>query len=397
MSAWSNRIRWGVIDDARARQHRFRRRGSLAALVVLAVAAVAVVVFSGGGTPGGEARPAVPDAGQVTGSLRALPVSDYAFWVTPTLSAGSTALDIKVNGPMAQWGMGGCCTGVAGRSAIIGIDVVSAGGRVSVQAPVSFNEQDADILLVSSNIAAVRVGRFGSVGAVRAVGLQPGEKVVAFSVPRSHRVREPFSGPSGEPPGQSASASVQLAPTVQVLGSPWKSIQLAPLTALAANGAAVPILSGKATTIEQTTTHEGACAVSSNLAGVRHAAARSVSSITPMPATSRSIFLSCLNETAAYQGSNLQIAILISAHHPSGHAPPLWGSTPLPGHPGLLELKPPSAFGFNTDTGAPIIARRAANAWLIVAGRPGIAPAPTLAQRIKILDSYRITRLQTGA
>jgi hypothetical protein len=48
MSTWSDRVRWGVIDDARRRQRRHRLAGA-AAILAAALAAVTLVVGSSGG------------------------------------------------------------------------------------------------------------------------------------------------------------------------------------------------------------------------------------------------------------------------------------------------------------------------------------------------------------
>lgn len=153
-----------------------------------------------------------------------------------------------------------------------------------------------------------------------------------------------------------------------------------------------------ATSTEPTTVHGGACAINSSLSGLTHQPPRAVTTITPIPASARGIFLSCLNEDVSYQGSypdgeNAQLALLVNAHHPGQRPAALWGATAVPGHPGIVELKPPRQFGFNIDTGAPMFARRVSNAWLVVAGRPAIAPAPTPAQRIRSLASVTVTRL----
>jgi hypothetical protein len=379
MSAWSDRIRWGVIEEARGRQRRWRRLGLAAALVAIAVSVVALAVTGGGG----QARFAIPQPGRATGSLRALAVSDYAFWVTPGLDAGNATLDIRVTGLGAQWGMTGCCNGSPGQGSIVGIS-----GPDSVPAPVTFNELPDDVLLVSARVAAVRVGGFGTVGALSVSGLQPGEKVVAFRVPqyvantRPIRVRLAVPNPHNR----------------AVFLRPPAPERLAPLTALDENGYPLPAVSAAATATEPSTVHGGACAISSALPGLVHEALRAVTMIKPIPASASGIFLSCVNEIVAYQGANpdavnAQVALLVNAHHPGQLPAPLWGATPVPGHPGIVELKPPHQFGFNIDTGAPMFARRVSNAWLVIAGRPAIPPAPSAAQRIQILDSIHITKL----
>jgi hypothetical protein len=118
-----------------------------------------------------------------------------------------------------------------------------------------------------------------------------------------------------------------------------------------------------------------------------------VVAVKPIPASLPGVFLSCLDDAFILNGTMLQVAILLNAYHPGQPPAPPWGSSPLPGHRGVTEIKPPSRFTFNVDTGAPWLARRIGNAWIIVAGRPGLPPAPTTAQRLKVLDSIRIARI----
>ena len=326
MSESSARIRWGVIEDARTRQHRWRRRGLVAAVVAIALGVPSLALFSGG-----ETRFAVPPPGKATGSLRALAVSDYHFWVTPDLAAGNATLDIRVTGPGAQWGMTGCCDGRLGQGPIIGI----AGGD-SVPAPVSFEQVPDDVLLVSPNVAAVRVGDLGTAGAVRARGLQPGEKVVAFRVPqhaaKPHRIRVRLPGPAHH----GRAILVAIPPRERTV----------PLTALDRSGVPLPAVTAAPTASEGSTIHGGACAINAALPGLTHQAPRAVTTIEPVAPSARGVFLSCLNEILFYRGAgpraaNLQVAILVNAHRPDERAAPLWGSIPVPGHPGIVELKPP--------------------------------------------------------
>jgi hypothetical protein len=383
MSAWSDRIRWGVIEDARGRERRWRWRAGFAVVLAAVVAGVVALALSGGG---GRARFAVAEPGTATGSLRALAVSAYSFWVTPDLGAGDAKLDIRVNGPDAQWSMTGCCDGSLGRSSIIGIS-----GSDFVPAPVPFDEIPDDVLLVSANVAAVRVGHLGTVGAVSVSGLQPGEKALAFRVPQYAAKGAPVRLGVGQAKSGGHHAVLRLRRPPPP--------RFAALTALDRNGYALPAVSAAAPVTEPSTVQGGACAVKSMLAGLTHQPPRVVVSLHPVPASARGIFLSCLNEIVTYQGSypdpvNAQVALLVNAHHPGQRPAALWGATAVPGHPGIVELKPPPAFGFDIDTGAPMFARRVAHAWLVVAGRPAVPPAPTDAQRIQILEHFSVTRLR---
>jgi hypothetical protein len=369
MATWTDRIRLGVIDDARRRHWRERRR----IVIALGLAVVAGTSAYGLAAGGAQARHAVPSPGQVTGSLRPLARSDYAYWVTPGLRAGTVSLSLlvmfrppKPRNPAK--GMGGygtgwgaeCCNSYPGAIPIIG------SGHVGIAQPPG-NTDPYQLDFVAAKVAAVRVGNLGTVGAQAAPRLPPGVSVAAFRTPQQLR----------------------LAPQRQ---RPMPIIE-EPLTAVSARGEAIPARATPSTP-ERSTTRGGACAVSSTLDGLTLQSSTSVTAITPIPASQPGVFRSCLDDALVLNGTRLQVAILLNAHHPGQPPAALWGATAVPGHSGIVELKPPIVFRFDVDTGAPIFARRTGNAWLVVKGRPGLAPAPSAAQRIEVLDSIRITRLE---
>jgi hypothetical protein len=368
MATWTDRIRLGVIDDARRRHWRERRR----IVIALGLAVVAGTSAYGLAAGGAQARHAVPSPGQVTGSLRPLAPSEYAYWVTPGLRAGTVSLSLLVmfTPPklrnIAQ-GLGWFGTGWGAEyDNYPGPNPIVAGGRVGIpQWP--GNTDPYQLEFVAAKVAAVRVGNLGAVGAQAAPRLPPGVNVAAFRTPQQLR----------------------LAPQRQ---RPMPIIE-EPLTAVSANGEAIPARATPSTP-ERSTTRGGACAVSSTLDGLTLQSSTSVTAITPIPASQPGVFRSCLDDALVLNGTRLQVAILLNAHHPGQPPAALWGATAVPGHSGIVELKPPVVFGFDVDTGAPIFARRTGNAWLVVKGRPGLPPAPSAAQRIEVLDSLRITRLK---
>ena len=145
---------------------------------------------------------------------------------------------------------------------------------------------------------------------------------------------------------------------------------------------------------ERTTSHGGACAVSSTLVGLTFQTPTSVAAIGPIPASQPGMFLSCLDDALVFDGTRLQVAILLDAHHPGDMSADLWGASPVPGHAGLVELRPPPQFGFNVDTGShacsPRQQRLAYRRWTPASRRRRAD------QHIKVLDSIRITRLDAA-
>ena len=350
----------GVIADARTRQRRQRGVTVAGVLLAVLVGLVAYVAYAGGAS----AKHAPPSPRAAAGSLRALARSAYQFWVTPTLDAGYVSLDLRVAFTDGTGGETNCrCDDYQGRVPVVGPGLP---GFVIAPIPRNFFGQN-QVLFVPANVAAVRVGSLGSVATQTANGLPPGEKVVAFQVPNSAAVLKPH-------------------PRLRV------RLHRAQLTLRDAGGHALPF--GNAPfRPERTTASGGACAVTSTLAGLSDQAPSSVVAVKPLSASLPGVFLSCLDDGFTLNGTRLQVAVLLNAHHPNQPPAPLWGSSPLPGHHGVIEIRPPSRFTFNVDTGAPWLARRVGNAWIVVAGRPGLPPAPTTAQRLQVLDSIHIAHI----
>jgi len=168
------RIDAGVIEDARAHHERRRRRyWAAVVLAVLIVAVAAYAALAGGST----ARFAVPRPGAVTGSLQPLSASSYEIYATPGLFPGDTTLSIETQ--LASGGGGGSDLEVYPGS---GVPIVPPGPLGHLQANTSPLAQD-EVLVVAANVAAVRVGNLGTVGARSAPGLPAGDKVAAFRMP----------------------------------------------------------------------------------------------------------------------------------------------------------------------------------------------------------------------
>ena len=186
----------GVIEDARRRQRRHRIKGLAGAFVV--AADVGPIVF--GASAGGDASGAtLPAPGKTSGSLGSLAPASYQFWVTPDLSPGTASIDIAVQVP----------DGLMGRRTALPRSQCHCRGadpNYGRRQPLGLNGSTTEILFVASNVAAVRVGRFGIAAARSAPGLPLGAKVVAFTLPRNARAIPPREGPIRPPLTATATA-----------------------------------------------------------------------------------------------------------------------------------------------------------------------------------------------
>jgi hypothetical protein len=346
----------GVIKDARARQRRQRHLLALCGVLLVVGAGLVVYAARAGGD---SSRVTVPSPGAVTGSLRPLPPSAFQLWVTPSLVPGGPSLDVSVRfAPRGGWSWVGCCNDYPGPS----LPIAPLGPVVRTSLAYSAGY----VLIVGSAVAAVRVGGLGTVGAETVSGLPSGDKIVAFSVPR---------GANPKP--------VTITPVVVT-------------TALDRSGQPIPsplVRPGSAPPVKYWTAHGGRCAVTSGLPGLSAERTLALTTITRVPAGTPGPFLSCLDDRYSYKGAEFNVALLLDAHRPGQSPPPLWGARPLPGHPAIAEIAPPTFFARNENIGAPLYARRVGNAWLVVQARPGFARNPRLSERIRVLDSIRVTRI----
>jgi hypothetical protein len=352
----------GVIRDARARQQR--QLGIVIAGVAFAIIIGLALYAAYAG--GAAARSTVPRPGATTGSLRPLPPAVYQYWITPDLRAGEVSLDYRLT----------FATGISGASsASCECDNYPGSTRRSIEwfpqglgltmssgPGASSTTPNNEVVFVAGNVAALRVGHSGEVGAQAAPNLPPGDKLAAFQLAVPRKPNPQFAR---------LSALDNRGDTLANTNGPG------------ANGLSAPPAS----------TRSGACAIRADVPGIQDEGSRSVTVVHALPATLPGIFLTCLQDFVSLDGANLQIAILLNAHHPGQPPAGLWGSTPLPGHPGVVELKAPSLFTFNVDTGSPMLARRAGNAWIIVAGRPALPPAPSMRARLQTLEETSIIRL----
>ena len=258
----------------------------------------------------------------------------------------------------------------------------------------------------------MRVTHLGTFTPHRAVGLPLGEKVFVFS--RRPGSRGTVIGPDS--PAGSLSAMQQPALTETFYDA---SGNLIPSTGLPAFRVASRYWQAPATPAAN-----GRCALNSTLAGVTVQWGEVATAIAPDKAGSGPAFMSCLETWYTWHGSSFDVGVLLNAESPGSAPAPLWYTTPVPGHPGIVEIKPvqvhrkfilPSLAALTRQAGhanadrrlatleqflkqaershvwqvlAPAaVARRVGSAWLVV--RDG----NSLAQRIQFLNGLHITRL----
>ncbi len=101
------------------------------------------------------------------------------------------------------------------------------------------------------------------------------------------------------------------------------------------------------------------------------------------PGVKGAALLSCVDTEYYFNNWPLQAAILLDARAP-GRAPgPLPAASPVPGHPGLVNIALGPFLG-------EITARRLTNAWLLVQG------ARDLQQRIQVLNALTVAKIKLG-
>jgi hypothetical protein len=126
------------------------------------------------------------------------------------------------------------------------------------------------------------------------------------------------------------------------------------------------------------------CAIdSSRLPGAQQLLGSVVLQVRPVPQVIGRAYLSCIDTEITYRGWALDAALLLDAHHPGALPAPLPGSTPVPGHPGVVQEGSGGIFG-------DITGRRVGDAWLVVESSSRLAQRTSgLPQRLEVLDALR--------
>jgi hypothetical protein len=375
----------GVIEEARRRRRRRRRLTAIAlgGAGAAALAASALLIGDGRGS-GVEGRSSSAQPLKLTlvhgrayvGGRQAL------MGVVPSLQAGNVGVCVKVvsdggcNGPLPSVGY----PAYGGPGGVDGEEKVGGAGEI-------------DAIFVARGVAAMRVAHLGTFKAEAAPGLPPGARQIAF-------YRAPGSRGTVISPGALSGAlqSSELAKRGPDLTE----------TLLNAEGQAIPVGSSPVFTLPnsywegtQPPPADGRCAMSSSLAGVRTAWGQVATVIAPDPAISVPGWLTCLHTWYTLDGSSYETAILLNAKSPGSPPAMLWGAVPLAGHPGAVRIPavereihfrlpqyPGRELTSREVLTPPTVARRVGRAWVLV--REG----RSLTQRIALLDSLRVTRME---
>ena len=419
----------GVIEEARRRQWRYRGFAAAVILAVAGIAAILVASLGGGGVSIADSNPVIP------GPQSSLTFKDGLAYengqpiqvgIEPSLRAGQVALDVRE----ADNGSGGGSY-PSTEDPLFGPDFpdVVSGNRVG-----SFGA--IDVLLTGPTVASIHVKSIGTIDPVRLVGLPPEEHAFVFFRP-------------------AGSLGTVLPPDFKgdVLTETERR-SILPVTLYDAAGHVVPVRSkpGYAGVpfhvptadwqTPATAAPRGRCAVRSTLRGGGAQSGQAATVIRSDPAVSGPAFLSCLHASYRWHGSSFEVGLLVNAQSPGSAPAPLWNATSTPGHAGVVEVKPvrevttiriqrvpsqlsPAFIAYLTEkfgkAGAAqrekgyeraareqnrhvgqlrtirtttlafaAVARKVGPAWLVVRG------GASLSQRIRFLDSLRITRLDLG-
>jgi hypothetical protein len=383
------------------------RHGARALVLVLVMAlatggATAAVLLSG-------TRHSAPLAGTFPGSRRSLSSTSYRISLTPDITGGvvgwcdqitfTTRLlhPTKDNHFIAfrrlygnyGGGAAGCGRGPTAAEPFIDSDVVSGSGSRDGQ---RFSYQVA-YYLTAPQVAAVRASPTLTI-LTRPEPLLPDGYRVAVGFPEQER--------GGTPQAMGAFSPVALTENGRELarrhmrGSwrPWVpdptvSWQRDPRAVPRAHvtlGVLAPRNEGIFRDLPLRRPPAGPCAIdSSRLPGAQQQLGSVVLHVRPVPQVIGRAYLSCINTEITYRRWALDAALLLDAHHPGALPAPLPGSTPVPGHPGVVEETSGGIFGGITG-------RRVGDAWLVVESTsPSRLAERTsdLAQRLEVLDALR--------
>jgi hypothetical protein len=324
----------GVIEEAREHQRRRWWRAAGAAGGLAAIAGALLLIFTGGGGKGPPvSRFSFPFAAQPAklsyrNGLTYLDGQPMLVGVAPDFTAGQVSLDIRLyNEGGAGLPYPTAATPAFGPGALS--DWAGSGGGSAPQ-----------VVLVSHEVASMRVAHLGTFTPHRLLGLPTGLSAIAFLAPA-------HSQDTVLPPGdnQAPSRSAGL-----VTNRPHATLRE---TIYNSDGNLIPMVQPKVfgqhtgqfrlpTRFWQAPATEpaaGRCATSSTLPGATLQWGQVATNIAPDTGPTGTAFLSCLQAWYHWQGRTFDVGVLLNAQSP-GHAPAkLWNTTPIPGHPGIYEIK----------------------------------------------------------
>jgi hypothetical protein len=399
----------GVIRDARRRQRRRRATGIAIGAWAVGIAIAALLIG------GGNGKPRAPGEPSPAGPLKLALVHGRAFvggqpaliGVVPSLQAGNVGVCVRLI-------EGGSCNGPFPTAA----DPVYGGGDSFFPKEKVGPAGEIDAIFTGPGVAAMRVAHLGTFKAEPAAGLPLNAKQILF-------YRPPGSRGTVLAPG--------LSPHVLQVG--FDHVHYGPAlteTLLDRTGHPIPIGKSSAFTLPnsywqgpQRPPARGRCAMRSSLGGVRTAWGQVATEIAPDRDITTPGWFTCLHTWYTLGGASYETALLLNAFSPGSAPAPLWGATPVPGHPGIVQipsmeralrvpsLSPAEAARFLAmDTKSvgrakaeqvlreskrrtfwdvlvpPTVARRIGPAWVLV--RFG----NSLAQRLAFLEGLHVTRMK---
>jgi hypothetical protein len=312
----------GVIEEARRRQRR--RHAAGAALTATAVAIVITASLTGGGGSGNTGATGEPPPNS---PLRLTLVHGRAFvggrpalmGIAPSLQAGNVGVCVRV---VSEEG----CNGPPPTTA----NPIYGGGEGFRPEEKVGPAGEIDAIFTGPGVAAMRVAHLGTFKAESAPGLPPAAKQIIF-------YRPPGSRGSVLAPGLSP----------QILQGFEHARQGPALTEtlLDASGHTIPV--GKSPTFTlpndywqgaQAPPAEGRCAMSSSLPGARTDWGQVARKIAADPNITTPAWLTCLHTWFSLNGTSYETAILLDAQSPGRPPAMLWGATPIPKHPGMVQI-----------------------------------------------------------
>jgi hypothetical protein len=379
------------------------RHGARALVLVLVMAlatggATAAVLLSG-------TRHSAPLAGTFPGSRRSISRTSYRIGFTPNITGGVVGWCDQINfttrllHPTKRnhfqrlsgtygGGAAGCGSGPTAAEPFIDSDVVGGSGSRDRQ---HFSYQVA-YYLTAPQVAAVRASPTLTILTRPEPGLPNGYRV-AVGFPEQER--------GGTPRAMGAFSAVALARDGRELarrhslgGRPWVpdptvSWQRGRRAGPSGRGILWALnhrYSGFFRNPPLRRPPAGPCAIdSSRLSGAQQLAGSVILHVRPVPQVIGRAYLSCIDTEITYRRWALDAALLLDAHHPGALPAPLPGSSPVPGHPGVVQEESGGIFGA-------ITARRVGDAWLVVESTsPSRLAERTsgLPQRLEVLDALR--------
>jgi hypothetical protein len=293
-----------------------------------------ILVFGGAGHSGGGSGSGSAESVGLTIRHGYAYVDGYPIevGVTPSLLAGTVGLTLTIAGVTP-----GGISGDGDAAYPTAAEPLFGPGYVNGNFASGGNE-NVYLSLVGSAVAEMRVSHLGTFKPVKLLGLLAGQRAIVFSRPRGAPGRVFTPGTSPQLIARYRRANQSPALIESLYNSSGKVIRIES-NAVPADGIS-PFHDPTSTLVDRTAASSNArCAARSTLAGASTLSGEIATSIAADRQLSGPAFLSCLDNLFIWHGDSFEVAILLNAEAP-GHAPAaLWNAAPIPGHPGLVEVR----------------------------------------------------------